>query len=217
MFIRLQAKLFIAGIIILSIPELLIATEQNALMDRTANLSRFASIYGETPPPIGWVKFCERHKRDCSGDVTKRRRIRLTDEAWSQMVHVNVYVNSKVEPATDRELYNVAEHWVYPGSRGDCEDYVLLKRLYLMNMGWPRESLLVTVVLNEDNSGHAILTVVTDMGEFVLDNQNPEILPWHVTRYKFIKRQSQRHPQLWVSLQPEAKHQQRKILGRTNW
>ncbi len=216
MFIRLQVKLLIASIIVLSVPGLLNATEWNASTDRTPNLSRFAREYGKTPPPIGWVKFCKRHKRDCSSDGARRSRVRLTDEAWSQMVRVNVYVNSKVEPVTDQELYNVAEHWTYPGNRGDCEDYVLLKRLYLINMGWPRESLLVTVVLNDDNTGHALLTVVTDIGEFVLDNQNPEILPWHVTRYIFIKRQSQRDPRLWVSLQPEAQHQRRTILGKTD-
>ena len=43
--------------------------------------------------------------------------------------------------------------------------------------------------------GHAVLTVKTDKGEFVLDNQNPEILLWSETSYRFVKRQSQHRSQ----------------------
>ncbi len=131
------------------------------------------------------------------------------------MVRVNSHINAKVEPVTDQELYNVADYWTYQGAQGDCEDYVLLKRKYLMSMGWPRESLLVTVVLDENREGHAVLTVVTDMGEFVLDNQNPEILPSHKTRYTYIKRQAQQHPQLWVALTPGASKRARHISGKS--
>jgi hypothetical protein len=50
--------------------------------------------------------------------------------------------------------------WSYPDDGyGDCEDYVLLKRRMLTQSGWPREALLVTVVRNEKDEGHAVLTV----------------------------------------------------------
>ena len=42
---------------------------------------------------------------------------------------------------------------------GDCEDYVLLKRRMLIQSGWPREALLVTVMRNEQDEGPAVLTV----------------------------------------------------------
>ena len=42
--------------------------------------------------------------------------------------------------------------------------------------------------------------VKTDRGEYVLDNQNEEILLWTETGYRFVKRQSQRDPNVWVSL-----------------
>ena len=60
----------------------------------------------------------------------------------------------------------------------------------LMQAGWPRQALLVTVVRDKRGDGHAVLTVKTDKGEFVLDNQNPEILLWSQTGYRFVKRQS---------------------------
>src|SRR5216684_4346526 len=82
----------------------------------------------------------------------------------------------------------------------DCEDYVLLKRRMLMEAGWPREALLITVVRETSGDGHAVLTVRTDRGDFVLDNQNAAIVLWSESGYRFVKRQSQSDPNIWVSL-----------------
>ena len=49
---------------------------------------------------------------------------------------------------------------------------MLLKRRMLMQAGWPREALLITVVRDKKGDGHAVLTVKTDKGEFILDNQD---------------------------------------------
>ncbi len=48
---------------------------------------------------------------------------------------------------------------------------MLLKRRLLIRAGWPREALLITVVRDRKDEGHAVLTVKTDRGEFILDNQ----------------------------------------------
>ena len=102
---------------------------------------------------------------------------------------------------TDMEHWGVVERWNYPDDGyGDCEDYVLLKRKMLMQAGWPREALLVTVVRDKNGDGHAVLTVKTDKGEYVLDNQIDEIRLWSDTGYRFVKRQSQADPNVWVSL-----------------
>ena len=95
----------------------------------------------------------------------------------------------------------MVERWSYPNDGyGDCEDYVLLKRRMLMQAGWPRQALLITVVRDKRGDGHAVLTVKTDKGEFILDNQNEEILLWSETGYRFVKRQSQSDQNVWVSL-----------------
>jgi hypothetical protein len=49
-------------------------------------------------------------------------------------------------------------------------------------------------------NGHAVLTVKTDRGEYILDNQTDDILFWADTGYRFVKRQSQSDPNGWVSL-----------------
>src|ERR1700750_3013526 len=125
----------------------------------------------------------------------------MTPKAWADMVKVNSWANETIQPVTDLEHWGVVERWNYPDdASGDCEDYVLLKRRMLMQAGWPREALLITVVRDKQGDGHAVLTVKTDKGEFVLDNQNEDILLWSDTGYRFVKRQSQSDPNVWVSL-----------------
>ena len=97
--------------------------------------------------------------------------------------------------------WGVIEKWSLPtDGYGDCEDYVLLKRKMLIDAGWPREALLITVVRDKKGEGHAVLTVKSDKGEFVLDNQNEDVVAWTETGYRFVKRQSQSDPNVWVSL-----------------
>ena len=56
------------------------------------------------------------------------------------------------------------------------------------------------MVRDTKGEGHAVLTVKTDKGDFVLDNQAEEILLWSETGYRFVKRQSQSNPNVWVAL-----------------
>jgi predicted transglutaminase-like cysteine proteinase len=117
------------------------------------------------------------------------------------LARVNKWVNETIKPLSDLEHWGVVERWSYPDDGyGDCEDYVLLKRRMLIQSGWPREALLVTVVHDKNDKGHAVLTVTSDKGDYVLDNQNTDILPWSETGYRFFKRQSQSNPNVWVSL-----------------
>ena len=161
----------------------------------------YASLGETARPPIGWVEFCADNPRDCRGGATQARDIVMTPTAWKDLLRVNRYVNETVKPMTDQEHWGVIEKWSYPtDGYGDCEDYVLLKRKMLIDAGWPREALLVTVVRDKKGEGHAVLTVKSDKGEFVLDNQNEDVVAWTDTGYRFVKRQSQSDPNVWVSL-----------------
>jgi predicted transglutaminase-like cysteine proteinase len=62
----------------------------------------------------------------------------------------------------------------------------------------------MTVVKDEQDEGHAILTVKTNRGEFILDNLTDEVKPWDRTGYRFIKRQSQSDDMTWVQIGPSA-------------
>ena len=86
--------------------------------------------------------------------------------------------------------------------KGDCEDYALLKRHMLMQRGWPSGALLITVVMDENREGHAVLTARMQAGDLILDNRSKEIRLWTKTPYEFVMRQSSRNPQMWVYLEP---------------
>jgi predicted transglutaminase-like cysteine proteinase len=161
----------------------------------------FASVGEVTKPPIGWVEFCVEYDPECKTKPSTPRDVVLSVQAWKDLERVNRWVNTNIKPMTDMDHWGVVERWNYPDDGyGDCEDYVLLKRRMLMQAGWPREALLITVVRDLRGDGHAILTVKTDKGEFILDNQRDEILLWSDTGYRFVKRQSQSDPNVWVSL-----------------
>jgi predicted transglutaminase-like cysteine proteinase len=183
--------------------------------ERVASLGRaylqkepasYAQVGDVTRAPIGWVEFCVEYKGECDTKSSQPRDIVLSQRAWADLVKVNDWVNRSIKPMTDLEHWGVVERWNYPDDGyGDCEDYVLLKRRMLMQAGWPREALLITVVRDKKGDGHAVLTVKTDRGEFVLDNQEADILAWSKTGYRFVKRQSQSDPNSWVALgEPRA-------------
>jgi predicted transglutaminase-like cysteine proteinase len=154
-----------------------------------------------TQPPPGWVDFCARQPGECPSSETAPQNVALSRKAWRDLVRVNNWVNETIKPLTDLEHWGVVERWSYPDDGyGDCEDYALLKRRMLIEAGWPREALLLTLVRGADGEGHAVLTVTTDKGDYVLDNQNENVVAWTETGYRFVKRQSQSDPNVWVSL-----------------
>ncbi|MEH2509796.1 putative transglutaminase-like cysteine proteinase [Nitrobacteraceae bacterium AZCC 1564] len=161
----------------------------------------YASLGDSARSPMGWIEFCADHPADCKSGPTQARDIVMTQAAWKDLVRVNRWVNETVKPITDMDHWGVIEKWSYPtDGYGDCEDYVLLKRKMLIDAGWPREALLITVVRDKKGEGHAVLTVKSDKGEFILDNQNEDIVAWTDTGYRFVKRQSQTDQNAWVAL-----------------
>ena len=161
----------------------------------------FIGTGATTRPPIGWVEFCVEYDPECKTKPSAPRDVVLSTPAWKDLQRINLWVNTHVKPMTDMEHWGVVERWNYPDDGyGDCEDYVLAKRRMLMQAGWPREALLITVVRDKNGDGHAILTVKTDKGEYALDNQTDDILLWSDTGYRFVKRQSQADPNVWVAL-----------------
>ena len=92
---------------------------------------------------------------------------------------INKRVNAAIEPVTNLAHWGtMLDHWDYPvDGKGDCKVYALYKRKLLIDAGFPRQALLMTVVKDLEGEGHAILTVKTDRGEFVLDNLSDDIRP----------------------------------------
>ena len=155
---------------------------------------------GSARPIAGWVRFCRIYVDECRTDPTERDMVRLTPSLWRAVNEVNSAVNAAIRPLTDVEHWGELDRWdLAEDGTGDCEDYQLLKRRKLTMMGIPRRAMVMTVVLDERNDGHAVLMLRTDRGDLILDNKRDEILSWHRTGYVYVKRESQTE-QAWVSL-----------------
>jgi predicted transglutaminase-like cysteine proteinase len=101
---------------------------------------------------------------------------------------------------TDRQHWGVEDRWDYPEDGvGDCEDFQLLKRKLLAEAGLPRRAMRMTVVIDAEGDGHAVLTVRTDAGDLILDNKRDAVLAWNETGYEFIKREGS-DTKAWVAL-----------------
>lgn len=178
------------------------ARSATAKVDALAYQSRM-QLHGLTEAPIGYQNFCLQYSNECRGENRDATEVELTVQRWKELQEVNREVNLAIKPVSDQAQYNSIEVWTYPTSgKGDCEDYVLLKRRKLIALGWPASALLITVVRDENNEGHAVLTVRTRRGDLILDNKHSKIHAWNNTLYTFIKRQSAFNPQKWDSLIP---------------
>ncbi len=162
--------------------------------------SNFADTGSRTTEPIGHFEFCERNPHECPTSVSSEV-VMLTQAVWDTLVAVNDHVNRTVYPLTDEQIYGKdrTEYWTVAKTRGDCEDFVLLKRKLLLERGFPLSAMLITVVRNGEE-GHAVLTVRTDLGDFILDNLAAKVTLWSKTRYTFLKRQSGNSTRRWVMI-----------------
>ncbi len=177
--------------------------------------TNFQHEFGKTLPPIGYVQFCATKQEECKATVAGSARIAMSPARWDLLYQVNTYVNGKIEAVSDQDLYGEPERWAYPTDAGDCEDYVLLKKRYLERLGFAVDDLLITVVLDERGEGHAVLSVTTDNGDFVLDNRRNDVLRWSKTGYTFLKRQSHADPLQWVALEKQETTTSGTVATRT--
>lgn len=161
-----------------------------------------ATLTGPTAVPYGWVDFCGREPQECNQPILPAENIDLTPAVWRMLNTVNRHVNRTIQPISNFDHWGtLLDHWDYPkDGKGDCKIYALWKRKLLMDAGLPRQALLMTIVRDQDGEGHTILTVKTNRGEFILDNLRDDIRSWDETGYRFLKRQSQQNPNVWVGI-----------------
>lgn len=154
-----------------------------------------------TSQPIGHYEFCQRFLSECSIRPKDQDPQPVSRAFLEELRQVTIAVNRAVAPMSDMDLYGVEEFWTFPDGAGDCEEYVLQKQKILAERGISRANLLITVLRKPDGEGHAILTVRTDGGDFVLDNLNDEVRSWDDTGYTYLKRQATNHTGRWVSIE----------------
>ena len=130
----------------------------------------------------------------------------LTAQDWATLAQVNRDVNSSIWQEEDEKHYGRAEYWTIPtDGLGDCEDIALTKREKLISAGMPEPALRIAVVTTRRGQSHALLTVATDRGDYVLDSLDDEVLAWSQADYTWIERQDPSRASGWVSLAPNTR------------
>lgn len=163
-----------------------------------AKAAQWSEAGGITSIPYGHLDYCKRTPRDC-GAHRALSPMKLTPERMQMLQKVNASVNAAVKPVSDQDNYGKRDYWTLPrNGKGDCEDYVLLKRAKLMSRGISPSQLLITMV--QGSEPHIVLTVRTDHGDYILDNMRGEVLPAEQTSYRYIKMQSPGNSGQWVSI-----------------
>jgi len=168
----------------------------------------FEPVLKATTVPYGWALFCKQAPGECQVPERSADTVQLDQDLWRQLVSINTLVNSNIDGVTDNDHYGIYKMgirnwWTYPDDgKGNCNDYVMLKRKLLVEAGWPKAALALTVVLDHEHEGHLVLTVRTSSGDLILDNMNAMILRWYETGYTYIKRQSASNPNTWLSIDP---------------
>ena len=156
---------------------------------------------GNTSQPIGHYEFCKQYPSECNQRSRPTPPAKLSARGWATVRSVNSSVNARYVAMTDMEMYGREEVWAYPKDAADCEDYALQKRRELMRRGFSPADVLITVVRKPDGEGHAVLTVRTSEGDFVLDNLDNRVRPWYETPYTFLKRQASFNSGRWVTIE----------------
>ncbi|MEV8670804.1 transglutaminase-like cysteine peptidase [Mesorhizobium ciceri] len=109
---------------------------------------------------------------------------------------VNSSVNRLIAYRKDSVVYGKLDYWAKPSEilerrAGDCEDFAILKMTALLRAGIPTQSMAL-VVLQDRKRGffHAVLSVSTGSGTFILDSLSNTVmrdsdLPDYVPLYSF--------------------------------
>jgi predicted transglutaminase-like cysteine proteinase len=158
----------------------------------------------EPAPPPGFVSFCMRYADQCTSAGTTDT-VQLDQANWDLLETVNRNVNAAIWPEIDSHHYGRAEFWAIPADGyGDCEDYALTKRKALAAAGIPERALRIAVVRTLRNNLHAVLTIATNEGDYVLDSETDQIRPWSETGYEWLARQDDGGAWGWVAFNDEG-------------
>jgi predicted transglutaminase-like cysteine proteinase len=157
-----------------------------------------------TLAPFQHVRFCLRYPSDCKSNPTEDERIDLNSETSDLLKRVNHSVNISIIPTLKSYGSNLGDGWTIAPDMGDCNDYAVTKRHYLLESGLPSKALRLSVVKTASGIGHLVLVVVTTKGDIVLDNLTEVIRPWQSTDYHWLKIQSATDAKFWYDVKAPA-------------
>jgi len=112
--------------------------------------------------------------------------------SYSIAERINRKVNASVSYMSDSEQFGMPEFWCEARNGfDDCDGHALLKRELLRRQGFDADKIHIAtcwINVKADNTGHCVLIVETDKGQFILDNnlKDPVPLNFEAVDYKYI-------------------------------
>ena len=107
--------------------------------------------------------------------------VKLTPELKKELSNFNWRVNGEIKYVRDIDNFNAADFWAdAKEGQGDCDNYMVSKLIDALNgvfaamasMGnLPRSCMRMTTCYTETGGYHAVLTLITDDGDYILDNR----------------------------------------------
>lgn len=147
--------------------------------------------------PFAHTIFCQSYPRDCvprGGDLPQNSEARYLElDTINREINANIVF--RVSATADRRGHT----WEVAPEFGDCNDYAVTKRHYLLRRGWPSSALLLAEVALKTGEHHLVLVVRMKDGSFVLDNRQAGLLPIETAsrNYRWIRIESGDHPKFW--------------------
>ena len=143
-------------------------------------------------PPFSFTKFCVRKPERCTTSKNVRQ-IPFDADHRKQLEQVQHSVNRS---------FSGLERWNDDATINDCTDFALTKRSRLLDLGFPSSAVLIAVAFVPDGEAHLLVVVVTDHGDFVLDNLRKEVTRWDRLPYRWVMRSSPQDPKEWQAILP---------------
>jgi len=133
--------------------------------------------------PPGWREFLASMPSDpANGATPGDPALAFSPAMWRDLIDAHREINSSI-------AWTLIYGWRKrgPHNEGNCTTATMEKRTRLIAMGYAWSALRPTrcAIPDQDaaHTEHCVLTVCTDRGDFILDNVDQVIRPWHEYRY----------------------------------
>ena len=144
---------------------------------------------GPAGPTPAWTEFCKHQPQECAVDASEPAVLTLTRTSGSPWASERAC--EPHDPCGDGSgslgcggPLGLSGRWAW-GLRGHSAAQAQVSD----RGGLSRRALPMTVVIDEQGAGHAVLMVRTDRGDFILDNKRDAVLAWYETGYHYVKRE----------------------------
>ncbi|MEI6984495.1 MAG: transglutaminase-like cysteine peptidase [Rhodospirillaceae bacterium] len=171
----------------------------------TVPLTGTASLTGTLPPstkmadgvvvpggfPAGYLDFCRRHAAYCQSPQNSEAVpvVSVSGALAESLNEINRTTNQEIARTTDREAFGKDQYWEPARTKGDCKAIALRKMEKLLALGLPRSALRLAVARTEAGAGHAVLTIDTAEGTYVLDSRFAQMRDWASLPYTMWTRE----------------------------